>query len=150
MTLALWKLCCAYLLLVAGAHAEWNVTDAVFFADHTWNCGGDSPPCYHCANRVPAGSSQDPYGCAPFVAHCLAAGGEVPLDKCGDQGGYDAVKHQGIEYNLNVVSHQDPNCGKGNLCLLDYLKAKGWQTTKIVKAGTVCAVVGEDNGQPVP
>jgi hypothetical protein len=120
----------------------------VEYADKTWNCAGDAPPCPGCTT-VASGSAQSPYGCAPFVAHCLAAGGFVPLDKCGSIGSFDDVRFGGKSYNLNVVSKQDPNCG-GGLCLMDYLKARGWTKASSVKAGTVCAVQGEDGGHPVP
>jgi len=147
----LWSVALLFAAASWGGHAAptFNVTEAVNFADRTWNCDGNSPPCHRC-RTVSSGSTQDPYGCAPYVAHCLAAGGLVKADKCGDEGQYDGVKLGGMEYNLNVVAHQDPNCGQGNLCLLDYLKALGWRRTDVVRAGTVCAVVGEDNGQPVP
>ena len=59
------------------------MTAAMLYASVTWNCDGGSPPCEGC-NTVPAGSGQSPYGCADWVAHVLAAGGFIQLDKCGD------------------------------------------------------------------
>lgn len=145
--LALWTLLVAVVVQPTTA-LDWNATKAVIFADDTWNCAGNAPPCHDCVNRVPAGSSQDPYGCAPYVAHCLAAGGAVGLSRCGSIDEYSTYEHNGVTYDLNYVAKQDKSCG--GLCLLDYLKAIGWRRATTVRAGTVCAVVGEDNGQPVP
>jgi hypothetical protein len=95
---------------------------------------------------MPSGSPQAPYGCAPYVAHALAAGGFVAIDSspfCGSLNKYSAVKFGSIYYDLNVVGKQDPNCS-GGACLLDYLIARGWTTTSKVVAGTVCAVQGSD------
>lgn len=54
-----------------------SVAALLQFASATWNCDGSSPPCVGCAT-VPVGSAQTPYGCAPWVAQCLAAGGFLP------------------------------------------------------------------------
>lgn len=120
----------------------YNITAAVMYADRTWNCDGSAPPCPGC-KTVPGRSWQDPYGCAPYVAHCLAAGGIVPKPLCGSMGDYSAVEHDGKSYDLNVVGSKDPNCD--GLCLTDFLLAKGWIVIEKehVKAGTVCAVVGD-------
>ncbi len=134
-------------LYFAPAFASWNVTDAVAFADATWNCAGSAPPCEKCSNRVPSGSGQSPYGCAPYVAHILTAGGvNTGCGKCGDAGCYSAVEHNGKYYDLNVVGSKDANCG-GGLCLMDYLLAKGWieVPTSQFDAGVVCAVDGGSN-----
>ena len=125
-----------------AAHAA-NVSAVVAYADKSWNCDGASPPCPTCAHRVAPGSWQTPYGCAPFVAHALAAGGYLSLPDCGDIDPYSAYTYDGRTYNLNVVAHQDPNCGGGH-CLVEYLLATGWTQTNHAKAGTVCAVVGSD------
>ncbi len=127
----------------APALGSWNVTDAVAFADATWNCAGSSSPCEKCSTRVPSGSSQSPYGCAPFVAHILTAGGvNTGCGKCGDMNCYSSVEHNGKYYDLNVVGSKDANCG--GLCLMDYLLAKGWVEvpTNEFDAGVVCAVDG--------
>ena len=50
-----------------------QIEEAVKFADANWNCLD-----VLCKTRVPTGAGQPVYGCAPFVAHCLAAGGWVP------------------------------------------------------------------------
>ena len=50
-----------------------QVAAAVKFADANWNCLD-----VLCKTRVPKGSGQPVYGCAPFVAHCLAAAEWVP------------------------------------------------------------------------
>lgn len=102
-----------------------------------------SSPVLRLRTGVPSGSWQNPYGCAPFVAHALAAGGFVDATPCGGMDEYGAVNYKGTTYNLNVVAKQDPNCG-GGLCLADYLLARGWTKTKTVSAGTFCAVVGSD------
>eukprot|EP00762_Andalucia_godoyi_P001947 ANDGO_06110.mRNA.1 hypothetical protein len=125
------------------AGGSFDVAAAVQFADQTWNCDGKAPPCEGCST-VPDRSWQDPYGCAPYVAHALAAGGVVPKPKCGTLGDYSAVEHDGVAYDLNVVGKRDGNCGSGN-CLTDYLLAKGWVSVseREVTAGTVCAVKGD-------
>jgi hypothetical protein len=41
------------------------------------------------------------YGCAPFVSHCLAAGGWVPLNPHAPVDAFSNVKHGGVEYDLN-------------------------------------------------
>ena len=134
----------ALLICVACTRAlSGNVDEVVKYANAAWNCAGDAPPCPNCPNRVKAGSWQSPYGCAPFVAHALAAGGYVDLGDCGDMDAYSNVQYRGETYNLNVVSKHDPNCG-GGVCLTDYLMAIGWKQTSTVTAGTVCAVVGSD------
>ncbi len=95
-------------------------------------------------HRVDDGAAQDPYGCAPYVAHALVAAGYVDdshLDMCGDQTPFSSVSFNGNSYDLNVVASKDPNCGNG-LCLMEYLQATGWTETHSVKAGTVVAVVG--------
>ena len=125
-----------------------GVNEAVAFADKTWNCAGNAPPCGGCST-VPAGSAQDPYGCAPYVAHCLAAGGFVPRGQCGSISDFENVQFGGKSYSLNVVSRHDPNCG-GGLCLMDYLVARGWTEVNRVRAGTVIAVQGEDGSKKVP
>ena len=126
--------------------ADWNITNAVQYADATWDCDGDSPPCEKCSKRVPSGSGQDPYGCAPYVAHILTAGGiNTGCSKCGDAGCYSNVEHNGKYYDLNVVGSKDKYCG--GLCLMDYLQAKGWVEVKPSEfdAGVVCAVDGGSN-----
>jgi hypothetical protein len=126
--------------------ANWNVTEAVAFADATWDCSGGKSPCENCSTRVPSGSSQSPYGCAPYVAHILTAGGvNTGCSKCGDMNCYSAVEHNGKYYDLNVVGSKDANCG--GLCLMDYLEAKGWVEVPSSEfdAGVVCAVDGGSN-----
>jgi hypothetical protein len=86
---------------------------------------GGAPPCESCAKRVPEGTLQAPYGCAPFVAHALAAGGFVPRPQCGLLGDFSSVAAGGLAYDLNVVSKFDPKCGSKR-CLLDYLEAMHW------------------------
>ena len=129
--------------------ADWNVTNAVLFADATWDCSGDYPPCENCKYRVPSGSGQDPYGCAPYVGHILTAGGvNTGCGKCGDMACYSKVEYNGKYYDLNVVGSKDANCG-GGLCLMDYLEAKGWVEvpTSDFGKGVVCAVDGGSNFQ---
>jgi hypothetical protein len=132
---------------LASTVGDWNVTTAVQFADSTWNCAGESPPCESCSNKVSEGTGQSPYGCAPYVAHILSAGGvKTGCGKCGDMGCYSNVEYNGKYYNLNVVGSKDSNCG-GGLCLMDYLLAKGWVEVKTneVDTGVVCAVDGGTN-----
>lgn len=127
-------------LLILTAESG-NITALVRYADSTWNCDGAAPPCIGC-NHVPSGSWQNPYGCAPFVAHTLAAGGFISLSDCGSLDAYSSYSYGGKAYDLNVVSHQDPICS--SLCLMDLLLDMGWKETSTVTAGTVCAVTGTD------
>lgn len=135
-----------FMCYIASTLGDWNITNAVLFADATWDCAGESPPCENCAKRVPSGSGQSPYGCAPYVAHILSAGGvNTGCGKCGSAGCYSNVEYNGKYYDLNVVGSKDKNCG--GLCLMDYLQAKGWVEVKSneVDAGVVCAVDGGSN-----
>ena len=135
-----------FMCYIASTLGDWNITNAVLFADATWDCSGESPPCENCAKRVPSGSGQSPYGCAPYVAHILSAGGiNTGCGKCGSAGCYSNVEYNGKYYDLNVVGSKDKNCG--GLCLMDYLQAKGWVEVKSseVDAGVVCAVDGGSN-----
>ena len=137
-----------FCVLANTVKGSWNVTDAVKFADATWDCAGESSPCENCSKRVPSGSEQYPYGCAPYVAHILTAGGvNTGCGKCGDMNCYSRVEHNGKYYDLNVVGSKDANCG--GLCLMDYLEAKGWVEvpTSEFDAGVVCAVDGGSNFQ---
>lgn len=107
---------------------------------------GASPPCPTCAHRVPEGTWQTPYGCAPYVAHALVAGHYIQtpgVSDCGGIGEFDSILYHGHNYELNVVSKNDPNC-PGDYCLLDFLLASGWTKTSAPEAGTVCAVTGSD------
>jgi hypothetical protein len=125
---------------------NWNITNAVQYADSTWNCAGENPPCESCSNKVSEGTGQSPYGCAPYVAHILSAGGiNTGCGKCGNMDCYSNVEYNGKHYNLNVVGAKDSNCG--GLCLMDYLVAKGWVEVQSsdVNAGVVCAVDGGNN-----
>ncbi len=136
----------AFLFYIKHVKANWNVTDAVLFADATWNCDGNNPPCEKCTKRVESGSEQYPYGCAPYVAHILSAGGvNTGCGKCGDFNCYSSVEYNGKYYDLNVVGSKDANCG--GLCLMDYLKAKGWieVSSSEFDAGVICAVDGGTN-----
>ena len=134
----------AVFLLVVHVAESGSIAAVVKYADETWNCNGDYPMCPTCKYRVKQGQWQNPYGCAPYVAHCLAAGGYIPsVPVCGNLDQYANVPHDGNQYNLNVVSQHDPNCGTP-YCLTDYLMATGWKRTSNIKAGTVCAVVGSD------
>ncbi len=136
----------ALLSIFNGVKGSWNVTNAVAFADATWNCAGGKPPCEDCTSRVPSGSGQSPYGCAPYVAHILTAGGvNTGCGKCEDMNCYSAVEYNGKYYDLNVVGSKDANCG--GLCLMDYLLAKGWieVPSSEFDAGVVCAVDGGSN-----
>jgi hypothetical protein len=66
----------ALVATVAAQRAVGNssqVAAAVAFADANWNCLD-----VDCSKKVPSGSAQPVYGCAPFVAHALAAGDWVP------------------------------------------------------------------------
>lgn len=135
-----------FVCYVASVTAAWNVTNAVLFADATWNCDGGSAPCETCSSRVASGSGQSPYGCAPYVAHILTAGGiNTGCGKCGGLDCYSNVVYNGKSYDLNVVGSKDTNCG--GLCLMDYLQAKGWVTVSSSEfdAGVVCAVDGGNN-----
>ena len=120
----------------------WNLANALAFADATWDCGGGSPPCETCSSRVSSGTGQSPYGCAPYVAHILSAGGvNTGCGKCGSEDCYSSVYYSGKYYDLNVVGSKDSLCG--GLCLMDYLLAKGWvDVGKSIDAGVVCAVDG--------
>jgi len=114
---------------IAGGGGNKSVSEVVAFASATWNCDGGSPPCYGCA-RVPVGSAQVPYACAPWVAECLAAGGFVPgAASCGDMSEFSNIDG----YSLNHVG-----CGTNGL--VDWLQSVGWQATTTITAGTVCAV----------
>lgn len=121
-----------------------SISQVVQYADATWNCNGASPPCPGCST-VPSGTSQSPYGCAPYVAHSLAAGGFVATDAspfCGSLSKY-VVTLAGVSYDLNCVAKQDTPCTGGSPGLTDYLLATGWKaTTATPIAGTVCAVRG--------
>jgi len=123
----------------------WNLANALAFADATWDCGGGSPPCETCSSRVSSGTGQSPYGCAPYVAHILSAGGvNTGCGKCGSEDCYSSVYYSGKYYDLNVVGSKDSLCG--GLCLMDYLLAKGWvDVGKSIDAGVVCAVDGGSN-----
>jgi hypothetical protein len=127
----------------------WDPAAAVEYADATWNCAGGSPPCPGCADTVPTGSDQSPYGCAPYVAHIITAGGvDTGCDKCtGDMDCFSAVERDGKTYDLNVVGSKDANCDSTDGCLMDFLLAKGWVEVNVseVDAGVVCAVDGGDN-----
>jgi hypothetical protein len=103
--------------------------------------------CPNCASRVHAGAWQTPYGCAPYVAHCLAAGKFVDAPLCGSLDDFGGISYQDTTYDLNYVSSRDPNAG-GAPALTDYLLASGWTKTQTVKAGTVCAVVGANGNGP--
>lgn len=122
-----------------------NIVALIQYADATWNCDGHSPPCPGC-KTVASGSSQKPYGCAPYVSHCLNAGGFLPKQEsvCNS---LESMAYGGHTYNLMVVAKEDPNCG-GSYCLMDLLKAMGWTKASKVVAGTVVAVVGEDSNGP--
>jgi hypothetical protein len=37
---------------IASSLGSWNVTSAVAFADSTWNCAGENPPCETCSSKV--------------------------------------------------------------------------------------------------
>ncbi len=133
-------------LYLSPTSASWNLSNAVSFADATWNCAGGSPPCEGCKSTVSSGSEQYPYGCAPYVAHILTAGGvNTGCSKCGTADCYSSVEHNGKYYDLNVVGKKDSNCG--GLCLMDYLEAKGWVEVPSSEfdAGVVCAVDGGSN-----
>ena len=133
---------------LAPVSASWNVTAAVQYADETWNCNGDSPPCQGCST-VSSGSDQDPYGCAPYVAHILTAGGvDTGCGTCGSMSCYSSVERNGKTYDLNVVGSKDSNCDNNDGgCLMDYLLDKGWikVTQDEVNKGVVCAVDGGSN-----
>lgn len=121
-----------------------NISAMLKYADETWNCIGSHPPCVGCAT-VKAHSWQDPYGCAPYVAHCAAAGGFIKhVSLCGTIDEYSSVPYDGHQYELNCVSQHDTGCSGGGLSLTDYLLATGWTKTQKIKAGTVCAVNGGD------
>lgn len=118
-----------------------QIAAAVQYADATWNCLD-----VKCKEHVKPGDAQPVFGCAPFVSHCLAAGGwvngktpEDSVDSFGD------VKYKGTDYNLNCCGSKDsnPSCG-GSPGLADYLLARGWTKTDKVVAGTACFVVGSD------
>lgn len=135
-----------FMYYIAATLGDWNITNAVLFADSTWDCAGENPPCENCAKRVPSGSGQSPYGCAPYVGHILSAGGiNTGCSKCGTAGCYSNIEYNGKYYDLNVVGSKDKNCG--GLCLMDYLVAKGWLEVSYteVDAGVVCAVDGGNN-----
>jgi hypothetical protein len=83
---------------------------------------------------VPAGSAQTPYGCAPWVAQVLAAGGFIP----GQSGCSDISNFSDVDgYNLNWVDCD----GTG---IIGWLQSQGWVTTSTITQGTVCAVTTED------
>ncbi len=135
-----------YILNLTSVKANWNTSDAVLFADKTWDCDGNNPPCENCNNRVPSGSEQNPYGCAPYVAHILTAGGiNTGCSKCGGFDCYSSVEYNGKYYDLNIVGSKDNKCG--GLCLMDFLEAKGWITVSPndFDSGVVCAVDGGSN-----
>jgi len=49
-----------------------DINSVIYFANSQWNCANVA-----CSSRVPAGSGQEGYECAEFVARSLAAGGYI-------------------------------------------------------------------------
>lgn len=126
--------------LLAFAHA--GIPEAVAFADATWNCDGHYAPCPKC-NTVPVGSWQTPYGCAPYVAASISAGGYTPItNPCSDASAF-TVTFEGKTYDLNVVSVLDKECDTPDGCLAEYLMARGWKKAEKISAGSVVVVNGE-------
>jgi hypothetical protein len=117
-----------------------SIQAAVSFADANWNCLD-----IDCTKRVKDGDSQDVYGCAPFVAHCLAAGNFIDLDPHASMDKYSNFKYNGQEYDLNCCYSKDQSQAcYGGPGLADALLAMGWKETKRVKAGTVAIVHGAE------
>jgi len=82
---------------------ENNVGDAngvVYFANNNWNCADPA-----CDQTVPVGSGQPNYGCAEFVARCIAYGGYFPgLAATAPQGNYYSYAYGGNTYDLCLCS----------------------------------------------
>ena len=133
-------------LFVENISASWNLTAAVEYSNNYWNCDGSKPPCEGC-KTVQEGSEQFPYGCAPYIAHILSAGGmNIGCGKCGSIDCFDDVVYNGKHYSLNYVAKEDASCDDDNYsgCLMDFLLAKGWEkvSRSEVDKGVVCAVDG--------
>jgi hypothetical protein len=108
------------------------------FADANWNCADVG-----CKTRVADGALQPNYGCAPFVAHALAAGGFIGNLKPHSNAGFGAYRYKGTTYNLNCCYSKDAAAGcHGSHGLADYLLAYGWTPIKKVHKGTACIVKG--------
>lgn len=88
---------------------------------------------------------QDPYGCAPFVSHALAAGGIFALPANGSMSLYDSYHFGGKSYSLNCCGTKDGSSGcQAAPGVMDILLAMGWKSTGTVTAGSIVFVTGSD------
>jgi len=100
------------------------------FADSQWNCAD-----FNCASHVAAGTPQNNYMCAEFVARTLANAGYIPgLAWNSPQSAYEHYSYKGRSYYLTWTSSKQG----GLLGLEDFLVAAGWHSGGGI---TQCSVV---------